>query len=114
MLRGIFEKRRFLAGTPERLKLIARDILDHFTERSKTLAGKALIVCMSRRICIKLLNFFRELPGCPELAVVMTGSASDPADYQLHIRSKAKQEWKKPGGLESHLYRVARRATPSY
>lgn len=81
-----------LAGTPERLKLIARDILDHYTERSKTLAGKALIVCMSRRICVELYKYLRELPSCPEVAVVMTGSASDPADYQPHIRSKSKQE----------------------
>lgn len=77
------------AGAPE---AVARDILDHYTERSQTLAGKALIVCMSRRICVELYKYLRELPGCPELAVVMTGSASDPADYQPHICSKAKQE----------------------
>ncbi|WP_426377527.1 type I restriction enzyme subunit R domain-containing protein [Desulforudis sp. 1031] len=51
-----------------------------------------MVVCMRRRICVELYKYLRELPGCPEVAVVTTGAASDPEDYQPHIRSKAKQK----------------------
>jgi type I restriction enzyme R subunit len=53
--------------------------------------GKAMIVCMSRRICVDLYNALIQLR--PEwaqdtLKVVMTGSADDGPDWQPHIRSK--------------------------
>ena len=47
-----------LVGTKERLKLIAKDIVQHFEQRLEALDGKAMVVCMSRRICIDL---YREL-----------------------------------------------------
>lgn len=69
-----------------------RDAVPHFERQLEALDGKAMIVCISRRICVELYKYLRELPGCPEVAVVMTGSASDPEDYQPHLWSKAKQE----------------------
>jgi len=61
--------------------------------------GKAMVVCMSRRICVEL---YRELvrlrPDWHHDAdergglKVMTGSASDPADWQPHIRTKSRRE----------------------
>ena len=89
-----------LVGTEKRLKLVAQDIVQHFEERLEALEGKAMIVCMSRRICIEL---YRELARLrPDwhgeddakgsLKVVMTGSASDPPDWQPHIRSKSRRE----------------------
>lgn len=51
-----------------------------------------MVFYMSRRICVELYKYLRELSGCPEVAVVMTGSASDPEGYQPHIRSKAKEK----------------------
>ncbi len=89
-----------VVGSPQRLKVIARDIVDHFEKRLAAISGKAMIVCMSRRICVEL---YRELVALrPEwhgaddehglLKVVMTGSASDPLDWQPHIRNKPKRE----------------------
>ena len=89
-----------VAGAGPRLRLIARDIVSHFDRRVEALDGKAMIVCMSRRICIDL---YRELTrlrpdwrheddGKGRIKVVMTGSASDPSDWQPHIRNKARRE----------------------
>ncbi len=89
-----------VAGAGPRLRLIAEDIVSHFDRRLEALDGKAMVVCMSRRICIDL---YRELIRlCPDwhdehddqgrIKVVMTGSASDPPDWQPHIRNKARRE----------------------
>jgi len=89
-----------VVGAEKRLKLIARDIVEHFERRLEALEGKAMIVCMSRRICVEL---YRELVRLrPDWAhddddkgaikVVMTGSASDPTDWQPHIRDKRRRE----------------------
>jgi type I restriction enzyme R subunit len=89
-----------VVGAEKRLKLIARDIVDHFEERLEALEGKAMIVCMSRRICVELCREIVELrPGWDGaddergvLKVVMTGSASDPAGWQRHFRNKPRRE----------------------
>ena len=89
-----------VVGAGKRLALVARDVVEHFESRREALDGKAMVVCMSRRICIDL---YRELvrlrPGWHDaddaagaLKVVMTGAASDPPDWQPHIRSKARRE----------------------
>jgi len=89
-----------IVGAERRLRLVAQDIVDHFEKRLEAMDGKAMIVCMSRRICVEL---YRELTRLrPEwhgeddhegtIKVVMTGSASDPVDWQPHIRNKARRE----------------------
>ena len=89
-----------IVGTEKRVKLIARDIVTHFEQRLEALDGKAMIVCMSRRICIEL---YRELARLRpawhqgeddkgQIKVVMTGSASDPPAWQPHIRTKSQRE----------------------
>jgi type I restriction enzyme R subunit len=89
-----------IVGSEKRIKLIARDIVDHFEKRLEVLEGKAMIVCMSRRICVDL---YREIAALrPEwhseedekgvMKIVMTGSASDPVDWQPHIRNKPRRE----------------------
>ena len=89
-----------VVGTERRLKLVAQDIVDHFEQRLEVMDGKAMVVCMSRRICVDL---YRELvrlrPDWHDeddargaIKVVMTGSASDPPEWQQHIRSKAWRE----------------------
>jgi len=81
-----------MVGTPERLQNIADDLVAHYHKRSETLTGKAMIVCMSRRICVELYDALQRVPGCPETAVIMTGSATDPPAYQRHLYSHVKRE----------------------
>ncbi len=89
-----------VVGAEKRLELIAKDIVEHFEKRLEALDGKAMIVCMSRRICVDLYGEIAKLRpewARPEdeqgaLKVVMTGSASDPADWQQHIRNKPRRE----------------------
>ena len=89
-----------VVGAEQRLELVAGDIVAHFEQRTEAMDGKAMIVCMSRRICIDL---FRELTRLrPDwhdedddkgrIKVVMTGAASDPPDWQPHIRNKPRRE----------------------
>ena len=89
-----------VVGAEKRVRQVAEDIVSHFEQRLEALEGKAMVVCMSRRICIDL---YRELvrlrPGWHDdddgrgaIKVVMTGSASDPPEWQLHIRNKARRE----------------------
>ena len=89
-----------IVGAEKRLTLVARDIVEHFGNRLEAMDGKAMVVCMSRRICIDL---YRELvrlrpdwhdasDAAVALKVVMTGAASDPPDWQPHIRNKARRE----------------------
>ena len=89
-----------IIGTEKRLGLVAQDIVDHFEKRLEALTGKAMVVCMSRRICVELCRELARLrpdwhhddddKGC--LKVVMTGSASDSVDWQPHIRNKPRRE----------------------
>jgi type I restriction enzyme R subunit len=89
-----------VVGSTKRLKLVARDIVEHFERRLEAMDGKAMVVCMSRRICVDL---HREIVALrPDwladdddrgaIKVVMTGSAPDPLDWQPHIRNKARRE----------------------
>jgi len=96
-----------LVGDDDRIAKIAEDLVKHFDERQEAMAGKAMVVCMSRRICVDLYNATIKLR--PEWAsapnddievekkqdcvvkIVMTGSASDGAEWQQHIRNKDKR-----------------------
>lgn len=81
------------AGSDERVAKVAKDIVSHFTERSKTLEGKAMVVCMSRRNCVKMYDALTALENCPEVAVVMTTNISkDPAAWKPHVRTKENTE----------------------
>ncbi|GAB1405139.1 hypothetical protein MASR1M74_23180 [Lentimicrobium sp.] len=89
-----------IVGNQHRLSLIAADIVKHFEERNAILDGKAMIVCMSRRICVDLYAEIIKIK--PEwhsdddaegtIKVVMTGSSSDPLQFQPHVRNKAKRK----------------------
>ncbi len=89
-----------MVGTEKRIGLVAKDIVEHFDNRLGSMDGKGMIVCMSRRICVDLYNALIKLR--PEwhsedddkgfLKVVMTGSASDPVEWQQHIRNKNRRE----------------------
>jgi len=81
------------AGAEERVQKVATDILTHYNARTATLEGKAMIVCMSRRNCVKMYDAITQLEGCPEVAVIMTGNiGKDPIEWNPHIRTKDKME----------------------
>ncbi|MCD8242798.1 MAG: type I restriction endonuclease subunit R, partial [Parabacteroides sp.] len=89
-----------LVGSDKRVALIAKDMVAHFENRVSALDGKAMIVCMSRRICVKLYSEIVKIR--PEwhnaddtagaIKIVMTGSASDPQEWQQHIGNKARRD----------------------
>ena len=89
-----------IVGSDKRMKLVARDIVEHFERRLEAMDGKAMVVCMSRRICVELAReivklrpqWYDEDDAKGAIKVVMTGSASDPLDWQPHIRNKPRRE----------------------
>ena len=89
-----------IVGAEKRVALVAEDIIAHFEKRLDAMDGKAMVVCMSRRICIALYRQLVRLRPewhCDDddggaLKVAMTGAASDPSDWQKHIRNKRRRE----------------------
>jgi type I restriction enzyme R subunit len=89
-----------IVGNEHRLQLIAADIVKHFESRNEVMDGKAMIVCMSRRICVDLYaQIIKIRPDWHSdddkegtIKVVMTGSSSDPLNFQSHVRNKAKRK----------------------
>ena len=91
-----------VVGAEKRIGEVAANIVEHWERRRSALTGKALIVCMSRRICIDLYDAIVKLrPGWHsddddgKIKVVITGSAADGPEFAPHIRSKqARRELK--------------------
>ena len=89
-----------VVGTEKRLRQVANDIVAHFDSRTEAMQGKAMIVCMSRRICVDLYDeLVRLRPTWQDqddtkgrIKIVMTGSASDATEWQQHIRNKSRRE----------------------
>jgi type I restriction enzyme R subunit len=89
-----------LVGAEKRIQLVANDIVGHFEKRLQAIDGKALIVCMSRRICVELYEATKNLKPAwhdPDddrgfMKIVMTGSATDPVPWQQHIRDKSRRQ----------------------
>jgi len=89
-----------VVGAEKRLAMVAKDLVEHFENRIVGMDGKAMVVCMSRRICVALYDQIIKLR--PEwhsddddsgvLKIVMTGAASDPTAWQQHIGGKARRE----------------------
>ena len=82
-----------------RIEVITEDLVAHFEKCLETLEGKAMVVCMSRRICVEMYNAITRLR--PEwhsdddtsgaVKVVMSGSASEKPEWQMHFRTKAQR-----------------------
>ncbi len=97
-----------IVGDPKRISLIAADLVNHFEKRLEAMDGKAMVVCMSRRICVDLYQTLIALrpdwAGAADdeaevekdracvVKVVMTGAADDGPAWQPHIRSKDKRK----------------------
>ncbi|MEN6553877.1 MAG: type I restriction endonuclease subunit R [Methanobacterium sp.] len=99
-LKSKWARMEAIVGSQTRIKRVAKDLVNHFEARFNEQEGKGMVVCMSRRICIELYNEIIKLR--PEwhndddkhgfLKVVMTGSATDPLDWQPHIRNKPRRK----------------------
>lgn len=92
-----------IVGAEERIKVIAKDIVHHFEDRERAQefeGGKAMIVAMSRRIAVEIYREIAELRpnwisdelNKGQIKIVMTGSSSDPVDWQDYIGTKATRE----------------------
>ena len=88
-----------VVGAEKRLAMVANDLVEHFENRIVGMDGKAMIVCMSRRICVALydqiIKLRSEWHGDDEsgvIKIVMTGAASDPKEWQQHIGGKVRRE----------------------
>lgn len=99
-MKGKFTKMEAIVGSPNRIKELAEDIVNHYEEKSKTIKGKAMIVCMSRKICVNLYDEIINLRPTwhsddddkGKIKVVITGSSSDEEYIQKHVGSKAKRD----------------------
>ncbi len=88
-----------IVGNGKRIERIASDLVEHFENRQETMDGKGMIVVMSRWIAIDLYNaiiqirpdWHNEDDSEGYIKVVMTGSASDPLEWQQHIRNKERR-----------------------
>ena len=95
-----------VVGSENRIRLIARDLVDHFERRADAMfrltgdEGKAMIVCMSRRICMDLYDeilklrpaWYDEEDDKGVIKVVMTGNASEGPRVAGHARNKPRRE----------------------
>ncbi len=89
-----------LVGSRKRLEQIAADLVQHLEARVEAMDGKAMAVCMSRRICVDLYDqivalrpdWHSDNDDQGAIKVVMTGSASDPLAWQKHIGSKRRRD----------------------
>ncbi len=85
-----------VVGAEPRIKQVAADLVAHFEERNQAQSGKAMVVAMSRDICVHLYNaiitlrpeWHDEDPEKGAIKIVMTGSASDKPLLRPHIYSK--------------------------
>jgi type I restriction enzyme R subunit len=89
-----------LVGSKKRLAMVAADLVRHFEDRVAAMDGKAMVVCMSRRICVLLYqqiialrpDWHSDDDAAGKIKVVMTGSAADPPAWQPHIGTKGRRD----------------------
>lgn len=89
-----------LVGSRRRVQMVAEDLVQHFEDRVAAMDGKAMVVCMSRRICVAMYNaivalrpdWHSEDDDKGSIKIVMSGSASDPQEWQPHVGNKARRD----------------------
>lgn len=100
-LKSKWSRLEAVAGAESRVKKLAEDVVNHFEERQEAMFGKSMVVVMSRRIAIDLYKAIVTLR--PEwhseddnkgvIKIVMTGSSSDPVEWQPFIGNKKRREY---------------------
>ncbi len=99
-LRSKWAQLEAVVGAEHRIDVIARDLVGHFEKRCETLQGKAMVVCMSRRICVEMYDAIVRLrpdwqsddDTAGAVKVVMSGSASEKPEWQMHFRTKTQRD----------------------
>ncbi len=99
-MRAKWTRLEAIVGNPNRIRKIAEDLVYHFEQRNAVLNGKAMIVCISRRICVELYDAIIKIRPLwhsddddkGTIKVIMTGSSSDALNMQPHIRNKLKRK----------------------
>lgn len=99
-MRAKWTRLEAIVGNPNRIEKIAQDLVNHFEQRNAVLEGKAMIVCMSRRICVELYDAIIKIRPLwhsddddkGTIKVIMTGSSSDALNMQSHIRNKPRRK----------------------
>ena len=107
--KGEWTRLEKLVGATPRLKQIAQDLVQHFETRNASMESKAMIVCMSREVCVHLYNEIVALrpdwhsddPTQGAIKIVMTGSAADkgllrPHIYSRQVKKNFEKRFKKP------------------
>jgi type I restriction enzyme, R subunit len=95
-VKGRWARQVAVVGSRARIKQIAADLVAHWEHRSSVQVGKAMVVCMSRQICVDLYNEIAKLrpdwhdddPAKGRMKVVITGAANDPEDMVKHAHSR--------------------------
>ena len=100
-LKSKWSRLEAIAGASSRVEKMAQDIVHHYEEREKAMFGKSMIVVMSRRIAIDLYKEIIKLrpqwhsddDDQGAIKIVMTGSSSDPVEWQPFIGNKKRREF---------------------
>jgi len=98
--KAVWSRFEAVVGSPNRVRKLAEDIINHYEEKSKTIDGKAMVVCMSRRICADLYDEIIKIRpdwhsddvNQGKVKVVMTGSAADNERLQQHVGGKQRRD----------------------
>jgi len=98
--KAVWSRFEAVVGSPNRVRKLAEDIINHYEEKSKTIDGKAMVVCMSRRICADLYDEIIKIRpdwhsddvNQGKIKVVMTGSAADNERLQQHVGGKQRRD----------------------
>lgn len=89
-----------IVGSPNRIKKLAEDIVNHYEAKAEVMDGKAMIVCMSRKICVDLYDAITAIRpdwhsddvNKGKIKIVMTGSAADEERLQKHVGGKQRRD----------------------
>lgn len=79
-LESEFNKEYHFVTSEERLNIIAKDVIEHFDNRGSD--GKAMFVAIDRLTAVRMYNKMKEQPNCPDIAVVMSSSQNEIADFR--------------------------------
>ena len=88
-----------LVGAEKRIDVVSKDMVEHFEKRLDAREGKGMIVCMTRKICVAMYDaIIAKRPHWHDddinkgkIKVIMSGSATDPVEWQSHIGGKTRK-----------------------